>query len=104
MTRGGLETEQKMVSKFIFETIKTPQNLQDGFSLETFGIEETVNFSDSLTYLARGLCLELQKRERGPSERIKDSDTKAAIKAPNPIEFLRGRGYSDRAIKRIFED
>jgi hypothetical protein len=100
MTKGGLTIDQKMVTNFIFEKVKSPSDLSN-LELSDLGFDETINFSDSLNLLARGLCLDLQRRER-KVETIKTSDLKGAVASDSPVEYLRAHGYSDKTIAKIF--
>lgn len=101
MTKGGLSIDQKMVDNFIFSKVKTPTDLQS-LDLSDLGFEgEKVNFQDNLNFLSRGLCLDLQRKER-KVETIKTSDMRGAVSADSPVEYLRGRGYSDKTISKIF--
>jgi hypothetical protein len=101
MTRGGLSIDQKMVTDFIRSTVKNPDDLLtlnlEGLTGET----EKVSFHDTIDYLSRGICLDLQRRER-KVETIKTSDLKGSIDSDDPIGYLRGRGYTDKTIFKIF--
>lgn len=107
MTRGGLAIDQKMVDSLVESAIQNPEDFGAGIEVPAeWGIEIGTSFRDLRGYMARGLCLEIQRKLRGPSERIKDSDIAKALKVAqdggDAIGYLRGQGYSDRLITRIF--
>lgn len=103
MTKGGLTTDQKMVDQFVESAIKGPEDFGKPLKLDSLGFDLTLTFGQMRELFARGLCLDLQRRERGPAERIKDSDIAGAIKADDPVGYLKSKGYSDRIITRIFK-
>src|SRR5574339_38128 len=109
MTRGGLTIDQKMVDTFIFNTVKGPSDLQNGIDLsELTGEDETVNFRDLLKFLSRGLCLDLQRRER-VVETIKQVDIKDGITilskggtVQDVVDLLTKKGYTEKTILKFF--
>lgn len=103
MTRGGLSIDQSKVDSFVESIVREAKDFGKPISLESLGFDGTLGFSEIRNFFSRGLCLDLQRRERGPAERIKDSDIKGAIEAENPVEYLKSKGYSDRIITRIFK-
>lgn len=103
MTRGGLSIDQKQVTLFVRSVVSNPQILKDGFSLKGLtGDDEKVGFGDSLEYLSRGLCLELQRRERDTTS-VKMTDLKGALNSPNPLEFLKAKGYDQKVLAKVFK-
>ena len=102
MTRGGLSIDKKMVDAFVSSIILKPEDFGKVHSLKHFGFDGlTVDFQKAKALFSTGLCLDLQRMERGPAERFKNSDLGAALKSPNPIDYLRSRGYSERLLSTL---
>ena len=100
MTRGGLSIDQKMVDEFVNSTIKNSDDLKTPISLEPLGFDIKVDFVRMREFLSRGLCLDLQRRERGNTN-IKMSDIKGALSADDPIEYLRSKGYDSKVLGKL---
>lgn len=100
MTRGGLSIDQKMVDRFVDENIKTPADFGKTINTETLGFDLKVDFQKAKEFYSRGLCLDLQRRERGSST-IKMADIKGALSASNPLEYLKSKGYDERLIAKL---
>ena len=100
---------QKDVDSFIRGAIKTPADLGRNLKVDRIGTEtfdHNFSFENLRDFMARGLCLELQKELRTPVQTIKTRDisklTEAIKAGKDPIVSLTELGYSAETIKRIF--
>lgn len=101
MTRGGLSIDQKMVDGFVNQTIKEGSDFDSTIDLTDLGFPGIkVTFEKAREFFSRGLCLDLQRRERGTST-IKMTDIKGALASDNPIEFLRSKGYDSKILTKL---
>jgi len=100
MTRGGLSIDQKMVDRFVDTTVQAPTDFAKAIDLSDLGFDIQLDFGRIKELFARGLCLDLQRRERGSSS-IKMADIAGALKADDPLEFLRAKGYDSKVLGRL---
>lgn len=101
MTRGGLLMDQKTVDGFVNQTIKQGSDFDSTIDLTDLGYPGIkVDFNKAREFFSRGLCLDLQRRERGSSS-IKMSDIKGALGSDDPIGFLRSKGYDDKILQKL---
>lgn len=101
MTRGGLSIDQKMVDGFVNQTIKEGADFDSVLDLTDLGFPEIkVDFTKAREFFSRGLCLDLQRRERGSSS-IKMSDLKGALNSPDPFEYLKSKGYDSKILQKL---
>jgi len=101
MTRGGLSIDQKMVDTFINGTIKEGSDFDTTLDLTDLGYPGIkVDFTKAREFFSRGLCLDLQRRERGSST-IKMGDLKRALNSPDPLEYLKSKGYDSKILQKL---
>lgn len=101
MTRGGLSIDQKMVDAFVNSIIKSGEDFDKTVDLTDLGFPDIrLDFKRIREYFSKGLCLDLQRRERGSST-IKMTDIKGALASDNPIEFLRSKGYDSKILTKL---
>lgn len=96
MTRGGLSVDQKMVTNFIFTKVKSVSDLKDGIDISDLsGEKEILDFPTILNFLSRGLCLDLQRKERGTTSvsigKIKDELRRRGINPDDIINEIKNR-------------
>lgn len=101
MTRGGLSIDQKMVDRFVDENITSFADFGNLLKLNELGFEDiTLDFEKMRELFSRGLCLDLQRRERGSST-IKIADIKGAMNSADPLEYLKSKGYDSKVLAKL---
>ena len=102
MTRGGLSIDQKMVDQVVNSTIRKPEDFGKPISLKDLGFDITLDFDKVREFFSRGLCLDLQRRERGTTT-VRMTDLKGALNSTDPLEYLRSKGYDDKILNKVFK-